>query len=218
MERYRIAIVIPALNEENTIAIVVSGAAEHGLPIVVDDASSDETGALAEEAGAIVVRISANVGYDEALNIGFSHAEKLGCEYVVTLDADGQHDPAILASFIHALDGGADVVVGIRNRFQRLTEYIFSWITSIKWGIQDPLCGIKAYKMEIYRELGHFDSYSSVGTELTIYAAKNHKKIEQIGIVTSDRIDVSRFSKSSANKKILNAIWLCLFSRKVDIS
>jgi glycosyltransferase involved in cell wall biosynthesis len=213
MERHRIGIVIPALNEASTIAAIVSGAAQHGLPIVVDDGSSDETGALAAAAGAMVFRSDTNVGYDEALNIGFSHAEKLGCEYVVTLDADGQHDPKILASFIHALDDGADVVVGTRDRRQRLTEYIFSWVALAKWGILDPLCGIKAYRMDTYREQGYFDSYCSCGTELAIYAAKNDKTIAQIAIVTSDRVDASRFGKISANKKILCALWFSLFPR-----
>jgi glycosyltransferase involved in cell wall biosynthesis len=71
MERHRIGIIIPALNEANTIAAIVTGAANYGLPIVVDDGSSDETGAFAAAAGAAVVRIDTNVGYDEALNLGF---------------------------------------------------------------------------------------------------------------------------------------------------
>lgn len=211
MERHRVGIVIPALNEGNTIADIVLGAARHGMPIVVDDGSSDETGALAAAAGAAVVRIDTNVGYDEALNFGFSHAEKLGCEYVVTLDADGQHDPDILTSFIRALDDGADVVIGTRDRHQRLAEHIFSWVASQKWGILDPLCGVKAYRMDAYRELGHFDSYCSVGTELAIYAAKSGKKIAQIVVMTRDRQDVSRFGRFSANKKILRALWLGMF-------
>lgn len=217
MERHRIAIVIPAFNETRTIVSIVSGAVQYGFPIVVDDGSTDETGALATAAGAAVIRNAINLGYDQALNRGFIHAEELGCEYVITIDADGQHDPAILKSFIQALDDGADVAVGNRDRRQRLAEHIFAWVAFRKWGIRDPLCGIKGYRIEAYRELGCFDSYGSVGTQLAIHAARNGKKIAQILVVTRDRADASRFGwRFSANKKILRALWLGFFSRQVN--
>lgn len=214
MERHRIGIVIPAFNESATIVSIVSGTVQYGSPIVVDDGSTDETGILAMEAGAAVIRTVVNLGYDQALNLGFAHAEKLGCEYIITIDADGQHDPAILKSFIQALDDGADVVVGTRDRRQRLAEHIFAWVASPKWGIRDPLCGIKAYRIEAYRALGYFDSYGSIGTELVIHAARNGKNITQISVMTRDRADASRFGwRLSANKKILRALWLGVFPR-----
>ena len=214
MERHRVGIVIPAFNEAGTIAAMVRGALQHGLPIVVDDGSSDQTGLLASAAGAAVVRSEINLGYDQALNLGFAHAAELGCEYVVTMDADGQHDPALLQSFIQALDDGADVAVGTRDRRQRLAEHIFAWVASPKWGIRDPLCGIKAYRIGAYKELGYFDSYGSIGTELAIHAARKGKSIAQISVMTRDRADASRFGwRFAANKKILRALWLGVFPR-----
>src|SRR3990172_932235 len=118
MERHRLAIVIPALNERATIDKVVADASQYGIPIVVDDGSSDETGALATAAGATVVRHAVCRGYDQALNSGFARANEIGCEFVITMDADGQHDPTMLNSFISALDDGADIVIGIRDRRQ----------------------------------------------------------------------------------------------------
>jgi glycosyltransferase involved in cell wall biosynthesis len=151
------------------------------------------------------------LGYDQALNSGFARASELGCEYVITMDADGQHDPTILTSFIQTLDAGADVVVGIRDRRQRLAEHIFAWVSSVKWGVNDPLCGLKAYRVEVYRELGHFDSYDSIGTELTIYAAKVGKKIMQVPVKTRERSDEPRFGRRySANWRILRALLLSL--------
>lgn len=212
MERHRIGIVIPAFNEKSTIVAVVTSAAQYGNPIVIDDGSNDETGALSGAVGASVVKHNVNRGYDQALNSGFVRARKLGCEYVVTMDADGQHDPEILHAFIQALDDGADVVIGIRDRRQRLAEYIFAWVGSIKWGIRDPLCGMKAYRIGIYRELGHFDSYNSIGTELAIFAAKSGKKILQLPIKTRERADEPRFGRRySANKRIMYALWRALF-------
>lgn len=208
MERHRIGIVIPALNEAKTIGLIVSKAAQYGHPIVVDDGSRDKTGDLAIAANATVVRHDTNLGYDSALNSGFKRADELGCEYVVTMDADGQHAPILLESFVEALDNGADVVVGIRDRRQRLAEHVFAWVAHKKWGIRDPLCGMKAYRITIYRELGHFDSYGSVGTELVIYAARKCKRIVQLDFRTRDRADTPRFgSRFFANMRLLRALW-----------
>lgn len=211
MERYRIGIVIPALNEAKTIESVVTRASRYGMPIVVDDGSGDETGQLAAAAGARVVRHDANRGYDHALNSGFDCASALGCDYVVTMDADGQHDPSILQSIIRALEGGADVVVGIRSRRQRLAEHLFAWIASVRWGLRDPLCGMKGYRVSLYRDLGHFDSYNSIGTELALFAAKKRRRIVQVPVKTRERIDSPRFgSRLTANIRILRALWLCI--------
>lgn len=211
MDRHRIGIVIPALNEAKTVGAVVASAARHGVPVVVDDGSADETGKLAAAAGATVVRHAVNRGYDQALNSGFAEAAKLGCEYVITMDADGQHNPGILESFIQMLDAGADVVIGKRDRRQRLAEHIFAWVAFAKWGIRDPLCGMKAYRIETYNALGHFDARGSIGTELAIHAAKSGKRIAQLDIKTRDRTDAPRFGrKLSANLRILRALWLAL--------
>ena len=213
MERHHLGIVIPALNEAETIGLVVANASKYGIPIVVDDGSRDETGELAAAAGATVVKHAINRGYDEAINSGFVRAEKLGCEFVITMDADGQHDPTTLITFTQALDGGGDVVVGIRDRRQRLAEHIFAWVATAKWGIRDPLCGMKAYRIGIYQELGHFDSSNSIGTELAIHAAKTGRKIAQVAVKTCERSDEPRFGKRySANVRILRALWRSLFS------
>lgn len=209
MERYRIGIVIPALNEAKTIEMVVASATLYGIPIVVDDSSNDDTGRLAATAGASVVRHDLTKGYDQTLNSGFERASELGCDFIVTIDADGQHDPDSLLSIIQALEDGADVVIGIRDRRQRLAEHLFSWVAMVKWGIRDPLCGMKGYRLSLYRNLGHFDSYNSIGTELALFAAKNRCRIMQLPVKTRKRIDSPRFGKRlAANTRILRALWL----------
>lgn len=211
MDRCRIAIVIPAFNEAATIGSVISSVSQYGKPIVVDDGSSDETSQLASSLGASVVGHAVNRGYDQAINSGFVRAEELDCEYVITIDADGQHDPSLLLRFIGSLDSGADVVIGVRDRCQRLAEHIFAWVAEKKWGIQDPLCGMKAYRIGLYKEVGHFDSYGSIGTELALYAAKNGKRIVQLPVKIRERIDAPRFGRIfSANRRILYALWVGL--------
>ena len=77
MGRFKLAIIIPAFNEENTIFEVVKSVKNYGIAIVVNDASSDNTEKIAESAGAVLVNHKENKGYDSALISGFKMAEKL---------------------------------------------------------------------------------------------------------------------------------------------
>jgi len=199
------------MNEAETISAVVTAAAAFGTPIVVDDGSSDETTDRATLAGAVVVSHKSNRGYDEALNSGFEKAVALGIQLVVTLDADGQHDPDLIQEFLAKFCEGADVVVGARDRRQRLAEHFFSWYTRWSIGISDPLCGMKAYRTTVYEALGHFDSYQSIGTELMIFAARSGFNVQQIEFQVRDRNGSSRFGSSlKANCRILRAMFLAM--------
>lgn len=215
MARPRVGIVIPALNEAASIAPVVRAAVRWGDCIVVDDASTDATGALAAEAGALVVRHERNQGYDAALNSGFRRAVDEGCEVIVTLDADGQHDPRLLGRLLDSIEGGADVVLGVRSRRARLGEHVFAWYTHARWGLRDPLCGLKAYRAHVFKSLGHFDSYGSIGTELMLFAARHRLVIAQVPFDVRDRAGQPRFGRRlSANYRIFRALMLSSRSRK----
>jgi glycosyltransferase involved in cell wall biosynthesis len=96
----RIVAVIPAHDEASRIVRVVEISRRHVPVIVVDDGSTDETAALAERAGAAVVRQSPNQGKGAALRAGFAAALADGAEAVITLDGDGQHDPTEIPAFL----------------------------------------------------------------------------------------------------------------------
>lgn len=208
MEKSKIAIVIPAFNEEDTIHNEIESVKEDGIVIVVNDASVDETEKKALKAGAIVVNHDTNKGYDGALNSGFLKAIELECEIIITFDADGQHDSNVIKKFITLINNDYDVVIGIRSNFQRTSEHIFSWVSKFKWGIKDPLCGMKAYNAKVYKKLGHFSSYESIGTELCIFSQKLGFKIAQIPVKVHDRVDKSRMGgRLFVNIKILYALF-----------
>src|SRR5512136_429823 len=96
-----IVAVIPARNEARTIGPLVA-AVRAKLPVVViDDGSTDETAALARKSGADVVSHSTNLRKGAALKTGFSWALSKGFDAVITMDADGQHDPADLDKFLN---------------------------------------------------------------------------------------------------------------------
>jgi glycosyltransferase involved in cell wall biosynthesis len=211
VDKHCIGIVIPAFNEAKTIGQVVKDAAHYGIPIVVDDASTDDTADVALAMGSKVVIHPINRGYDAALNSGFQRALEMGMQMVITLDADGQHDPSLIREFINGIESGFDVVLGVRGRHQRLAESLFALYTRVRYGLNDPLCGMKAYKSFLYQKLGHFDSYGSIGTELMLYAVKNGHQYAQIPIAVHDRIDSPRFGKIfAANYKIIRAMFLSM--------
>lgn len=207
-----VALVIPALNESESIAAVVAAVRGYGQPIVVDDGSSDGTGDLASAAGAVVVTHAANRGYDRALESGLKRAVDDGYDFVVTLDADGQHKPELLALLLAQLFAGADMVIGVRDRHQRFSESVFSITAKLLWGIDDPLCGMKGYRVARLGAIPGLCTYASIGTELALRAARSGWRIAQVPISTSSRKGASRFGVGlRANWMILKALGLGLF-------
>jgi glycosyltransferase involved in cell wall biosynthesis len=211
----RVAIVIPAFNESEVIAAVVTGFSAYGVPIVVNDGSTDNTEQLARGAGAIVVGHRLNSGYDKALASGLARAVAEGFDFAITADGDGQHQPTNIETVLCELSDGADLVVGVRDRFQRFSETLFSILASRLWGISDPLCGMKGYRLSRLRGVNSLQSYSSIGTELVIRAVRSGWNIKQIPVSTRDRKDQSRFGVGVyANWVILRAMLLGLFRAK----
>jgi glycosyltransferase involved in cell wall biosynthesis len=117
MDAPRIVVLIPAHNEAAHVADVVRGALAHLPVIVVDDGSTDTTAVTAGAAGATVVRQHPNQGKGAALRAGFERALAGGYDAAVTLDSDGQHDPAEIPAFLAAAAASPDaaLIVGRRD-------------------------------------------------------------------------------------------------------
>ncbi len=111
-----VLVVIPAFNEEQSVGAVVTAVRALGYPaLVVDDGSLDRTSAAAGGAGAVVLRLPVNLGVGGALRCGFRYAVTHGYRVVVQCDADGQHDPAQIATLLDAMrEHDAQLVVGSR--------------------------------------------------------------------------------------------------------
>jgi glycosyltransferase involved in cell wall biosynthesis len=195
MSEIDITVIIPAYNEEQTISSVVNNVKRYATKvIVVDDASKDRTKELASDAGAQVLRTKTNQGYDKALDVGFNEAAKSKPGVIITFDADGQHVPNDIPKMIDPIKNNqADVVVGIRPYNQRIAEKIFSIYARRKIGIRDPLCGIKAYSIKAYNEVGYFDRVKSIGTELLFNCHKRGYRIKEVNIQMNKREGKPRF-------------------------
>ena len=151
----RLLVVVPALNEEETIADVVRDARTHLAcdVVVIDDGSTDRTGALAAQAGATVLRLPFNLGVGGALRTALRYAADNGYNRVVQLDGDGQHQASEAKRLLARLEEGYDLVVGSRfqagyelGRSRRATMKVLSQIVSRRLGgpITDTTSGFRA--------------------------------------------------------------------------
>ena len=140
-------VIIPAHDEAGRVGQVVGALTAQGLPVLlVDDGSSDGTGAEAAAAGARVLRLEPNRGKGAALKAGFREGLGMSAETgrplagwaaFLTLDGDGQHDPAEVPEFLGVWERtGADLVIGMRDyrdmplirRFTNtVSRHLFSW-------------------------------------------------------------------------------------------
>lgn len=158
------AILLPVYNEAPTLGFVLDSVRQqfHGDILVVDDGSSDETNKiLASRDDVMVIRHSINMGYGKALTAGFSVAQSRQISELITMDCDGQHEPAHISHFFSLLDGGADIISGSRylpesreigvapaSRSEinaRVTREI-NRVTG--WSLTDSFCGFKAYRLD----------------------------------------------------------------------
>jgi glycosyltransferase involved in cell wall biosynthesis len=134
---------IPAYNEATHVSQVVTGTRAHLPVLVVDDGSTDDTASRAEEAGADVLRQVPNRGKGVALRAGFAYALDQGYEAVLTLDADGQHDPAEIPLFLDVYaTRHTDLIIGARDfhhmpPIRRLSNTVGCWTFS--WAMGQPI-------------------------------------------------------------------------------
>ena len=144
----RTSLVIPALNEEETVGEVVSGALRYvDEVIVVDDGSTDRTSEVALAAGARVVRHGRNMGYYRALKTGFKMASG---DVVLTMGADGQHDPADIPRVLEPIrKGEADLVLGVRRELPHFSERFIRALVSLYLRCSDASTGLMAIRKSL---------------------------------------------------------------------
>jgi glycosyltransferase involved in cell wall biosynthesis len=144
LELEPVVALICAYEEEDNIGAVLAAvpAEACGLPVttlVVVDGGSDRTDVVAKESGAVTFVLSENLGHGYALRVGYALCVELGARFVVTLDADGQNDPAEIPVMLQPLvDDEADFVVASRvlgrdtttDRFRKVGVRVFSWLMS----------------------------------------------------------------------------------------
>ena len=158
------AVVIPAYNEEKTIASVVDAVLNHHKTvIVVNDASADSTSTCLNGKSIRLINLAQNSGKAAALAVGFDEAEKMGVNAVVTMDGDGQHEASDIAKFLAAARKHPNaLIVGCReiNTEQapkvrlfanKFADFWISWASGT--AISDSQCGFRLYPLSIIQRL-----------------------------------------------------------------
>ena len=217
METYKkIAVIIPVYNEEKTIAYIIKNIKKIATLIIVNDGSTDKTSFILKKNKSkkiIIINKKKNSGYENALNIGFKKAASLRFKTFITYDSDNQFYFKDLIKVIN-LSKKFDLVIGQRPYLQRFSEKIVSKIFKLIFGISDPLCGLKAYSLTLYKKLGYFDQNLLSGTELMIFGLKNNFSTKQLNINIKKRLGISKFGSGLKSQLHILRILLFLLIKK----
>jgi len=201
-EPRKLVVVIPALNEQNSLPGVLEEMPRsvEGLEVevlVISDGSTDATEKVAREWGALVVGRDLRRGQGAAVSLGYRVALLRGADVVATVDADGQYDPLELPQLIRPiLDGEADVVHGSRVMGQYHQPLfgrshgvkVFARLTSMAAGhhITDPASGFRAFSPKALETLT-FREHQFHASEVTIAAAKQGLRVREVPCTFRER-------------------------------
>lgn len=189
----KVAVLIPAYREPDTVAEVVMEARRY-LPdvIVVDDASGDETAERAEKAGAFVLRRKKNGGKGAALISGFEYILQQDFDAVIALDADGFHDPNQIPKFLDTYHRThIPVLIGsrmakpkhvplIRRWSIRVMSY---WLNRLKGVyVPDPPCGFRFYRCDVLPFLLETGSTLPAEFEILLHIASRRIRVGSVRI------------------------------------
>lgn len=177
-ENKDVLIIIPAYNEEENIgrfldSLEISQVVKHADILVVNDASKDRTAEIAEKKGVKVITQIYNMGYGAALQLGYKYASENNYQYVLQLDADGQHDAANLDLLFSKLTGenASDIVIGSRFLSDSVTYKIggirllsikffrlIVWLTCHE-RITDPTSGLQGLNRKAFTYYAKFSQF-----------------------------------------------------------
>ena len=200
-----ISVLIPSYNEARTIGKIIRQIKAQGLGVyVVDDGSSDNTAAIAEGEGAIVLRHKKNMGKGASLREGFRRILEKPFAAVIVMDGDDQHEASSIPAFIkEAEESGADIIIG--NRMldtgsmpytRKKTNYFMSYLISRMCGqaIPDTQCGYRLIKRKVLEEVTLDSSNFETESELIIKAARKGFKISSVPIKAVYQDEKSRIN------------------------
>ena len=216
---------IPAWNEATRIGPVVEATRAYLPVLVVDDGSQDDTSATSEAAGATVVRHPRNQGKGVALMTGFAWALERGYEAVLTLDADGQHDPSEIPRFLAAYVAGAgDLIIGRRDFRQmpfprRYTNSLFgSWLLSLalRTRIHDSQSGYRLYSRHLLEKLDLMSTGFDLEVEVIVQAVCQGVRIGWVDVRTIYGVgEVSYFHPVRDSARFGRMLWYAWRQRRV---
>lgn len=209
---------IPAYNEETSIAKVIVLTRQFADKIVVcDDGSKDLTSKIAENLGAEIIVHERNLGYGAALRELFDKARETDADVLVTLDADGQHDPAFIPQLVSAIQAGADLAIGSRlvglvsftgSARRKLGVRMISKATDISTDqrIRDSQSGFRAYGKRAIAELRPTEMGMGASVEILVKSAQIGLRVTEVPVEVSNTTRGSRMNSLMQGADVLASL------------
>jgi glycosyltransferase involved in cell wall biosynthesis len=231
---YRRVAIVPALNEEATVARVIDEIRAFDPDfeiVVVDDGSADRTAEVARAAGAQVLRLPFNLGIGGAVQTGFRYAFENGFDLAVRLDGDGQHDPQQLGAILEpVLAGEADIAVGSRftgapgyrsSRSRRIGIRVLAWTVSalVRQRVTDTTSGFQALNKLGIRLFAADYPHDYPEVEATVMVFRHRLRMSEVPVAMRERAagrsSITAFRSVYYMAKVLLALFVGLFRRNV---
>ena len=191
----KIAIGLPAFNEEKNIGKIIAQLLDKSYSVIVcNDGSSDSTGIIAEKMGAIIINHKKNLGYGAAIGSIFKKARDEKFDILVTFDSDGQHRISDIEKMIEPIKNKtADIVIGSRftedgkadmPKYRKIGIKVITNLVNSQTGkkITDSQSGFRSYSSEVLSKMNLSENGMGVSTEILIKANKQKLKIIEIPI------------------------------------
>jgi len=191
----KIAVGLPAFNEEKNIGKIIAQLLNKSYSVIVcNDGSSDSTGIIAEKMGAIMINHKKNLGYGAAIGSIFKKAREDKFDILVTFDSDGQHRISDIEKIIEPIQNKmSDIVIGSRftgdgkadmPKYRKLGIKVITNLVNSQTGkkITDSQSGFRAYNTKVLAQINPSESGMGVSTEILIKADKQKLKIKEIPI------------------------------------
>lgn len=228
----KLVIIVPAFNEEEMIGQVIDQLVQRKPKnmeteiVVVNDGSGDKTESEAQKRGATtVISHLLNRGLGGALGTGLAYARKIGADFAVTFDADGQHNPDDLAKVLRPLiEKKADIVIGSRligksdmPLDRKVLNYIANLTNFLLWGVwvTDSQSGLRGFAKSAIKKIEIKMNKMEVSSEFLKEAKRHNLSIEEVPI----KAVYTRYSLGKGQKNInaLNIFAKLLLHRVANI-
>ena len=211
----KITVGIPAFNEEKNIAAIIIGLKKITDEIIVcNDGSTDSTGEIAKELGAIVINHEKNLGYGAGIKSIFLKAKEMKSDMLVTVDADGQHDVRDITKIVTPIqEDKAEIVIGSRflEKAENIPEYrkfgikLITKVTnlSLNQSLTDSQSGFRAYSKKVLEKLVLSDKGMGISTEILIKSNNFNFRIGEVPIKVSYEGETSTENPVSHGTSVL---------------
>lgn len=221
-----VCVILPAFNEAPRIAAILQKIRALNLNVVlIDDGSTDDTVGIASGLGAAVISHGRNLGKGSAILTGFSYAREHGYELVITMDADGQHDPGEIPLFLDAYERtGIPVLVGNRMwarermpRIRRWTNQYMSRILSRIMGIYvpDTQCGFRLFRTDVLPYGPTRSARFAMESEILLLLAQRGFRIDSVRISTIYHGQISRINPVADTVRFLVMLFRFVRDRRL---